>query len=316
MAIFSKKSKDVPRRRQGQDATADTRRREALERVAANTTFRRNRTLTGSISSQVASAGEPRADLQSSRTQAHHLTRQRRKVTSILVGVMGACLVCAGLIYELTAKPVVSAVDGSVPLKQERYEKAIDEYLTRHPVERLRFVMNKQRLNDFILRTLPEVASIHPGGPAGIGVSQFDVTLRKPIASWLIGQTQYYVDASGVPFQINYYDTPGVRIIDESGIQQTAGTAIASSRFLNFVGRAVATAGQYQMDVEQAIIPPDTTRQVQLRLVGHGYPIKLSLDRPVGEQIEDMQRAVAYLDSKKLSPQYVDVRVSGKAYYK
>lgn len=316
MAIFSKKPKDVPRRRQDQSLAGDVRRREAAERTPANTTFRRNRTLTGSSSSQVASAGEPLADLQSSRTQAHHLTRQRRKVTSILVGVLGACLVCAGLIYELTAKPVLSASDGSVPLQKERYEKAVDEYLTRHPVERLRFVMNKQRLNEYILRALPEVSSISPEGFAGIGASHFSVSLRKPIASWLIGQTQYYVDASGVPFETNYYDTPGVRIVDESGIQQTAGTAIASSRFLNFVGRAVAVADQYQLRVEQAIIPPDTTRQVQLRLAGRGYPVKLSLDRPVGEQVEDMQRALTYLDSKKLTPQYVDVRVSGKAYYK
>src|SRR3990167_7968145 len=112
MAFFSKKPKDVPRRRR--DAPGATK-REAESTVSSNTTFRRNRTLTGSISSKVTSAGEPRADLQSPRTQAHHLTRQRRKISSIFVGVLGACLLCAGLIYELTAHPVVTAVDGGVP---------------------------------------------------------------------------------------------------------------------------------------------------------------------------------------------------------
>lgn len=313
MAFFSKKPKDVPRRRR--DAPGATK-REAESTVPSNTTFRRNRTLTGSISSKVTSAGEPRADLQSPRTQAHHLTRQRRKVSSIFVGVIGACLLCAGLIYELTAHPVVMAVDGGIPLKNERYVAAIDEYLTRHPVERLRFVLNHDRLNEYIQRTLPEVSSIRPEGFAGIGASQFSIAVRKPIASWLIGQTQYYVDSAGVPFETNYYETPGVRIVDESGIKQAEGTAIASSRFLTFVGKAVAAAGQYKMSIEQAVIPPDTTRQIQLRATGHKYPVKLSLDRPVGEQIEDMQRVLAHLDSKKITPQYVDVRVSGRAYYK
>lgn len=293
----------------------DARRDAASQRDTA-TSFRRNRTLTGSLSSRVASAGEQAADLQSSRTQAHHLARQRRKVSSIFVGVVGASAVCAGLVYEMTARPVVSPTDQSVSLQHQRYQAAIDEYLARHPVERLRFVTDKDRLQDYITRALPEVAAIEPGGFAGLGASQFTVTLRKPIASWLIGQTQYFVDASGVPFQTNYYDTPSVRIVDESGIQQAPGTAIASSRFLNFVGRAVSVAARYGMTVDQAIIPPDTTRQLQLKITGHAYPFKLSLDRPVGEQIEDMSKVVAYLDSKKLTPQYVDVRVSGKAYYK
>lgn len=313
MAFFSKKPQDVPRRRR--DVPSDGGGRET--EPASGATFRRNRTLTGSLSSRVTSAGDSsRADLQSARTQAHHLTRQRRKISSIFVGVLGACLLLAGLIYELTARPVVTATDGGVPLQNERYIAAIDEYLTRHPVERLRFVLDKDRLNEYIQRTLPEVSSINQEGFAGIGSSRFSVTVRKPIAGWLIGKTQYYVDATGVPFEVNYYETPNVRIVDDSGIQQAAGTAIASSRFLTFVGKAVAAASQYKLQVEQAVIPPDTTRQLQLRVAGHNYPVKLSLDRPVGEQVEDMQRVIVYLDTKKIVPQYVDVRVSGRAYYK
>lgn len=313
--LFRKKTQDVPRRRQDGGLAGDARREAAAEREST-TSFRRNRTLTGSLSSRVSSVNEQGADLQSTRTQAHHLTRQRRKVSSVLIGVVGAALICSGLMYQMTARPIVSSTDGSIALDAKRYENAIDEYLTRHPAERLRFITNSERLQEYMTRTLPEVAMIKPEGFAGLGASNFTIVLRKPIASWLIGQTQYFVDASGVPFRTNYYDVPSVRIVDESGIQQTAGTAVASSRFLNFVGRSVAIAHDYNITVEQAIIPPNTTRQVQLRIAGHGYPIKLSLDRPVGEQVEDMQRAVAYLNSKKLKPQYVDVRVSGKAYYK
>lgn len=313
MAFFSKKPAEAPRRRRETSSSLPAR---ETDKSSSNVTFRRNRTLTGSLSSKVVSAGEPRADLQSARTQAHHLTRQRRKISSIFVGVMGACLLCAGLIYELTAQPVVVATDNSVPLKNERYTAVIDEYLTRHPVERLRFVLNHERLNEYMQRTLPEVSAIMPEGFAGIGASRFSIEVRRPIASWLIGQTQYYVDSQGVSFETNYYETPGVRIVDESGVQQTEGTAIASSRFLTFVGKAVAAADQYKLSIEQAVIPPDTTRQVQLKAKGYEYPVKLSLDRPVGEQIEDMQRTLVYLNEKKIVPGYVDVRVSGRAYYK
>ena len=318
MALFSKKSKEVPRRRRAAEIQANEARQEVAERswLSQNTTFRRNRTLTGSLSSQVTSANELQSDLKSPRTHAHDLAKQRRKVSGVL-GIVVACGVfLAALLYEFTAVPAVTATDGSVALQKARYQDAVDEYLGRHPIERLRFLLDRQRLNDYIQHKLPEVSSITPEGMAGFGASNFSVAVRKPLVGWLIGSTQYYVDDSGVPFQINYYETPRVRIVDQSGVQQASGTAIASSRFLNFVGRSVSVANDYNLNVEQAIIPAGTTRQIALKVQSHAYPVKLSLDRPVGEQIEDMQRAIAYLDSKKLTPQYVDVRVSGKAFYK
>jgi hypothetical protein len=314
---FSKKKSDAPRRRQG--VVSDAVRRDDQEELKqlSNTTFRRNRTLTGSLSSQVSSAGEsPQSDLQSPRTHAHHLARQRRRLSGVLAVVAVVGLALAGLLYEFTANPVVAASDGAVSLQKSRYEKVVDDYLSRHPVERLRFVLDKERLNDFVTHELPEVVSVNPEGSAGFGASSFSVTLRKPLVSWLIGSTQYYVDASGVPFQLNYYDIPIVKIVDQSGVQQSAGTAIASSRFLNFVGRAVSEAQSYEMNVDQAIIPANTTRQIELKLKDHAYPVKLSLDRSVGEQVEDMKRAVSYMDANNIKPQYVDVRVSGRAFYR
>ncbi len=316
MSLFSKKqSQDVPRRRQS--AGSESRRDVAAERQQeANITFKRNRTLTGSVSSRVVSASEPLADLRSPRTHAHHLARQRRKLGGVFIAVMLALFVVAGLLYELTATPVVASTDPVVSLQKGRYEKAIEDYLGRWPVERLRFALNEQRLQEYLQRSLPEVEMIKEDGFSGFGASRFIVGTRQPIAGWLIGDKQYYVDASGVPFQINYYTDPVVKIVDNSGIKQTTGTAIASSRFLTFVGLAVSLANDKGMKIEEAIIPLATTRQVELKAEGYSYPVKLSLDRPVGEQIEDMQRAMAWFDQKSVTPKYVDVRVSGKAFYR
>lgn len=70
------------------------------------------------------------------------------------------------------------------------------------------------------------------------------------------------------------------------------------------------------MDIERAIIPRGTTRQIELVAKGKEYPVKLSLDRSVGEQIEDMHRSITYFESKKAAIEYIDVRVPGKAFYK
>ncbi len=318
MRIFSRSKIDVAPRRRKTQAVTD--RRESADRTAAasdsNTSYRRNRTLTGSLSSQVSSANEKKADLKSPRIHAHDLTKQRRKIGGVLGVTFVVCLLLGALLFQFTARPTVVTDDGSIALQKERYQKIINEYLVRHPIERLRFVLDASRLNDFVQTRLPEVSSIDTGGFSGFGASEFSVNIRKPLVSWMIGSSQYFVDAKGVPFQVNYFDAPTVKIIDQSGVEQATGTAIASSRFLNFVGRSVSLAAERNLEVEQAIIPENTTRQIELKIKGYDYPIKLSLDRSVGEQIEDMQRAVASVQLQKIDPLYVDVRVSGKAYYR
>ena len=132
----------------------------------------------------------------------------------------------------------------------------------------------------------------------------------------VIRGVQQYVDASGTSFLRNHFATPKVQIVDNSGIQVEAGQAVASNQFLGFVGRVVGLSNAQGHTVTQVIIPQNTTRQIELRLQDVGYPIKLSIDRPAGEQIEDMSRALGWLKGRNLNPGYLDVRVSGRAFYK
>lgn len=312
MLPFRKKKKqELPRRR-----TVDYDRRERASEIDAerNNLFRRNRTLTGSVSARVASATETSGDLQSPRAQMHHLTMQRRKIGIVFGAVLTAAAVLFGLIYSLTVTPIVTS-DEALGLDVKRYSKAIDEYLARYPVERLRPLLNEAKLQDYLHQILPEVKSVRQQGLSRLGETNFIMTMRRPIASWVLTGKQYFVDGEGIPFERNYYETPVVSVVDQSGIQQTPGTAVASSRFLAFVGRVVSEAGKYNLVVEQAVIPAGTTRQLEVKVQGRGYPIKLSLDRPAGEQVEDMKNALGYFDVRQ-APQYVDVRVSGRAYYR
>ncbi|HMH70015.1 MAG TPA: hypothetical protein VK502_01325 [Candidatus Saccharimonadales bacterium] len=313
MALFSKKSSsDAPRRR--------TQSRAAVERATQSSlderyTFKRNRTLTGSLSSQVASTSESKAQLKSPRVHAHELTTKRRHLGAVLLLVLASAAILYGLIAQFTAGVVVKAQDLSVQL-DPGYEEAIQSYFATRPIERLRFLVNTEQLNDYVQAKTPEIASVKVNGSAGFGKSRFVVVMREPIAGWSINGRQQYVDSSGVPFERNYFSSPQVQIVDNSGVQIQAGQAVASNRFLAFVGRAVGLTKTQGFKVTQVIIPSGTTRQVELRLGGIGYPIKLSVDRAAGEQVEDMARTLRWLNARKITPQYLDVRVSGKAYYR
>lgn len=311
MPLFSKKQPDIPTRRQS--------RPESVERTTSASldqryNFRRNRTLTGSASSQVSTVGEAHAQLKSERVKTHDLVQRRRRIGLILIGVLAGCALLFGLVSQFTAHVRVHTADVSVMLDSS-YSTAIEQYFNQQPIERFRFMLNTAHLNSYVQSIAPEVSTVELDGSAGLGVARFALTMRRPIAGWTIGGQQEYVDGDGISFVHNYFAKPAVQIVDNSGVQVEAGQAIASNQFLGFVGRVVGLAEKSQLSVTQVIIPQGTTRQIEVRLQDIAYPIKLSVDRPAGEQVEDMARSVAWLVSHGQSPQYLDVRTSRRAFY-
>ena len=310
MALFrKKKQEETPRRRQ---VASYEERQPKLDETQQ--LFRRNQTLTGSASSQIKSPGESNAQIKSPRVQAHELTRKRRHLGIILFLLVVASGGLYILLSQLTATVIVQASNSSVQLDGS-YAGAIDDYFAMQPLERLRFATDVGHLSQYLEEKVPEVASVTMDGSAGFGKTTFSVELRHPIVSWNINGKIQYVDDTGTSFTRNYFATPAVQVIDKSGVQVAAGQAIASDSFLSFVGRAVGLAKVEKFTVTQVIIPEGTTRQIELQLQGISYPIKLSIDRGAGEQVEDMARAIHWLQAHGQNPQYLDVRVSGEAFY-
>jgi len=300
----SKAKNDIPRRRQN---TADFVRTPATP--DAGTQFRRNQTLSG--------VRRPDAEPVSERARMHALARRRRHVGAIFTLVLGIIVVLAALLTQFTGKVVVAG--SSLPLTHAAqpapYEKAINDYLAIHPVERLRFAMNETALSSYVAGIAPEVAHVKLTSTDNIVDAHFTLTFRKPVAGWQINGHQYYVDETGVVFQNNYYETPTVQIVDQSGVSPAQGSIVASARLLSFVGRVVALSGQGSYTVTQAILPSGTTRELEIQLKDVQPLVKLSIDRGAGEQVEDMIRSLNYLKSVGRSASYVDVRVSGRAAY-
>ncbi len=313
MGLLKKKKLDIPRRRVVFDGNA--RQVSAMDNNR-DSSFRRNRTLTGSISNNL-STTHHRTDMESPRTKAHHLAMQRRKIGVVLLIVVAIAAIIFGLLMQFTARVTVAVSDPSISsaIDKKTYENAINDYLSSNPLERLRFALNRSRLSDYLVQKLPEVDGLSSVKLGQIGETNFVLTMRRPVAGWTIGTKQYYVDAKGIAFEHNYYLNPGVEIVDQSGVDVKDGLAIASNRFLGFVGKVVAQSKVSGYTVSQAIIPQGTTRELEIKLKDVGPLVKLSVDRPVGDQVEDMSRALKYLASHGMNPGYIDVRVSGKAFY-
>ena len=308
MSLFTKKKSNIPMRRSaGRN----------VHSVSTSDIFRRNRTLTGTTSNNLDST-DVRSDLESDRIHVHHLTNHRRKILSVFMVVFVSVILLWVLISNFTATVIVRVSDTNIskPVDSSRYEKAIQNYLDINPISRFNFLLDQSSLTKYISDNLPEVSGVSQQNMAGIGETNFVVTMRTPVAGWKINDKQYYVDSKGISFEQNYFLAPTVQIVDSSGASPQMGTAIVSNRFLGFVGRVVSAAKTSGYTVTQAVLPANTTRELEIHIKDNTTLVKLSIDRPAGEQIEDMANALKYCASHSISPSYIDVRVSGKAFYK
>lgn len=316
MGLFSKKQRLLPRRRLAGDATDSGRPSEAqLEQRYA---FRRNRTLTGSLSSNVATINEDSAELKSPRVHAHHLKRKRKHTLGILFAVAVVSFGLGYLIYQSIASVQVRALSTLPEEARLYYQSKIMDYLEQRPLERFRFSLDEDALVAHLRSSgAPEVMTIEPVAPAEkLGLAALTVHFRRPVVYWQTGNVRMYVDSQGSAFQKNHFPEPSVKVVDQTGIQAHNNQVLASSRFLGFIGRVIGGMEAYSYPVAEIVLPADTTRQVQVKLRELAYPLKFSVDRSVGEQVEDAARAINYFQQQGLEPEYIDVRVSGKAFYK
>lgn len=103
---------------------------------------------------------------------------------------------------------------------------------------------------------------------------------------------------------------PTVAIVDEN-----AGNNV-SSRVRVFVARLEADATEKGLMVDHVLLPFQKAREVLVYFENRKEYYKMTTERGSTVQIEDAERMMRYLDGKGLTPEYVDIRVEGKAYFK
>lgn len=68
--------------------------------------------------------------------------------------------------------------------------------------------------------------------------------------------------------------------------------------------------------VTQVILPTGMSRELYVDLAGEEVYFKVNTDRDAAVTVEDAVRVLKYLKENEITPEYVDVRIEGRAYYK
>lgn len=106
---------------------------------------------------------------------------------------------------------------------------------------------------------------------------------------------------------------PTIEIIDEDA----SSSEHITNRMKSYIGQAEQDFRDLNYTPVKAVIPTGSIREVDFYLDGHSGFIKLYIDRDSAVSIEDADRMLRYLADQGISDfEYIDVRLSGKAYWK
>jgi hypothetical protein len=279
--------------------------------------FRRSRTLTGTVSADVATAAAPRGQLKTDRLKLHELKAHRGKLLRLLSGVLLGILVLAFLLANFITTPqLVAGQESGQSLNAKPYQESMYAYFGDRPLERFGFLLDPSNLQAHLKRSHTEIANVTVERDWYGGNARFTLFFRQPLLVWKTGQQQFYVDSQGIAFTYNHFAEPKVAVTDQTGLPPDQTGAVASTRFIRFLGRMVGAVNDYKKGRVVSVIIPPSTREIDLKLEGREYLIKTNSDRDPLQQAEDVAMALTHLDQRGVKPQYVDLRVAHKAYYK
>jgi len=279
--------------------------------------FRRSRTLTGSVSADVTAGAAQRGQLKTDRLKLHELKAHRRKLMRLLAIVL-LCIACLiFLIANFIVVPKMTALQpGLHKPDYTSYQKTVDAYFGDHPLERFGFLLDGANLAAQLKHDHPEVLVMSLSRDWYGGNVRIGLTFRQPLLVWHTGTKLFYVDSEGLAFTYNHFAEPSVAVTDQTGLPPDQSGAVASTRFIRFLGQMVAAVNGYKKGQVNSVIIPPSTREIDLKLQGRNYPIKTNSDRDPLQQAEDIANTLTWLDQKGIKPQYVDLRVAHKAFYR
>ncbi len=277
----------------------------------AQALFRRSRTLTGSVSSRITAATEAAAQLRSPRLKEHDLRAHRRKISVILMISLSMTLISLGVLRLYTARITTKYTFPDAQL----YLEYVNDYLNTHPLERLQPLLNANELTRYVNQKAPEVEAVVLQD-SGFFTDTVTIKFRTAIARWQLHNATYYVDKSGVAFLRKPELEPSLSVKDESGLPLAMQQSVASTKTLGFIGKTVGELSNTVGPVKEVIIPPTSLKEINVVLEKYPFRIRLHSDRePIG-QATDIRNALRFLDSKGVTPRYLDARLEGKAFYR
>ena len=229
-----------------------------------------------------------------------------KKLLIVLAVLFGVYLISSAQLLNLNSSQLDS-----------NYQATVDEYFSENPLSRYRLFFNEDELKNYIIQIHPNIGDIDINTPV-IGAATISLGEKSPVFYWQTADTLYIGAADGTIYkQAQSEDSLEIpRITDGSSVEQELGDKVISSstiEYLDSLEEELTNNGLTPVKYEI----PTASRQVNVYLSGKKYFVKISLDRSVVGQLDELSRALKFINSSNISvKEYIDLRTPDKAFYK
>jgi cell division septal protein FtsQ len=142
-----------------------------------------------------------------------------------------------------------------------------------------------------------------------------NATNRQPSYIWKTGESQYLLDSSGgIIGPAPAGEKSLIVIEDESGLAVKVGERVVSDSYISFCTTLLSAFPKTGLKAGELQVPA-TTQEVDVKTTSN-YIVKFDTTRSAGAQLGDLIVALKQLSNMHKTPgQYIDVRISGRAYW-
>jgi len=243
------------------------------------------------------------------------------------IGVLVLIIILGFVLYRVTTLSTQTSVkvvpnDYQLLLRDPAvYQQTAEQYLSKSVLNRSKLTVNSTGLANEMLKKYPELAF------AGLSLS---VISNQPVLLIEAAPTALILSSSSGVYAIGYNgkalastdEIPSVKSMripkvgDSSGLLIEPGQQALSSTHVNFIANVIKILGAKNIKVTSVNIN-NASSELDININSKPYIVKLNLQSNTPkEQVGTLIATLKQLQKENIEPsKYIDVRVSGRAYY-
>ena len=272
----------------------------------------------------------PAAAVGDERQAKDPLKRQPRQLPLWLKpkSVLGAViiLILFLLLIGLDSRPKVVVV-GDDPvgiIRSETYQKAARDLFGGSLMNANKLTVNTAEIATVLQRQFPELRTVSVSLPV---LGRQPVLYVQPVTPQLVIQTKhsgaFVLDSNGRAFaavadlrQLQKQKNTLPIITDQTDVDSTIGNVVLPRDSVQFIAEIAAQLRAKQIATETWTLPAGSS-ELEVKIANTPYFVKFNLQGKAREQAGTFLALHQYLGSQNVVPgQYIDARVTGRAYYK
>ncbi len=246
----------------------------------------------------------------------------RRKIAGIVGGViLGSSLFALGAylfffspileIQSITASGLEKVSDDEV-LARVREQIHQKKFLYFEPFKNI-LVFNSAAMRDRLLASYPSLktVTIQKDFPHGLALSFVE---REPLGVWCFGRECLYFDADGALWGPAPQSSGSLLTIVRDERQREIVTEM-DRRYVTAVQEIASGLKAMGVPMRDISIPPGIIGDIHANTM-QGYPLFFSLDSDIPAQLDVLRIFLDQKGDQNFKPQYLDLRIRGRVYYK